>query len=414
MALPLAGLRILDLTQALAGPFATMILADLGADVVKVESSAGDVTRTSPPHYVDDVSVYFLANNRNKRGIVIDLKHPDGLAVFYELVGRVDVVVYNFAPGVADRLKIDHASLERVNPRIVTCDMTGFGRRGPEADRRAVDLIVQAMAGGMSITGEPGRPPVRAGVPTADLSTGLYAVIGILAACAAREKTGRGMRVATSLFHAQLSLLNYVAAYFLRSGDVPAPVGSGHPGTVPSQVFETVDGYVAVDAGFDKHFEALCDAIGRPELARDPKFDVRRQRNLHRGELIPMLAEAMRARPTREWLAELDARGIPCGPVNDVGAAVRSPQAAAYGAVREIPFGGETVEALATPLWFDDAPPPPATAPPTLGQHTADVLRDLLGYGPERVAALAAAGAIHVREPGSAATAPRERRPIAP
>jgi crotonobetainyl-CoA:carnitine CoA-transferase CaiB-like acyl-CoA transferase len=385
---PLAGIRILDLTQALAGPFATMILADMGAEVVKIEPPTGDLTRSTPPHKVADTSLYFVTNNRNKKGVVLDLKQPQALQAFYAMCGKADVVIYNFSEGVVDRLRIDPGTLRALNPRLIVCNMTGYGRRGPDAKRKAVDPIIQSLAGAVSITGLPGSEPVRAGVPSADLSTGLYAAIGVLGALAARARTGQGGSVEASLFHSQLSLLNYVATYCAWSGEIPQPVGSGHPGTVPSQVFPTRDGWVTIDAGFDRHFVTLCEVLGRPDLPQDARFANRAARAKHRHELLPTIVELVRQRTTDEWVATLDRAGIPCGKVNNVKEALESPQSVEYRAVRETEYGGVPVKVLATPLWFDDQVEHPVRPAPRLGEHTAAVLREWLGYDDARIAAL--------------------------
>ena len=377
---PLAGIRVLDLTQALAGPFATMILGDLGAEVIKVEPPSGDLTRNTPPHMVEGTSLYFITNNRNKRGVVLDLKDSAGLKALHDLARVCDVVIYNFSEGVADRLKIDADTLLAVNPDLVICNITGYGRRGPDAKRKAVDPIIQSLAGAVSITGLPGSEPVRAGVATGDLSTGLYAVIGVLAGLAQRSRTGRGTSVETSLFHSQLSLLNYVASYCAWSGEVPGPVGSGHPGTVPSQVFRTSDGWVTIDAGFDRHFRTLCDVLQRPELANDPRFATRLSRAKHRQDLLPTLIADIARRSTEQWIRTLDQAGIPCGKVNNVAEALESPQAVEYRAVRETSYRGRQVSVLATPLWFDGSVEHPVRSPPELGEDTAVILRELLGY----------------------------------
>ncbi|MCC7426457.1 MAG: CoA transferase [Alphaproteobacteria bacterium] len=382
---PLAGIRILDLTQALAGPFASMILGDLGAEVIKVEAAGGDLTRTSPPHYVDGTSVYFLTNNRNKQGIVLDLKSDAGRAALHDLARISDVIVYNFSAGVVERLKIDPDTLRAINPRAVVCNMTGYGRHGPQFGRRAVDLIVQSLAGAMSITGEPGGKPVRAGVPTADLATGLYAVIGILAALQARNARGTGALVETSLFHSQLSLLNYVATYAMFAGKSPGPVGSGHPGTVPSQAFQTADGWITIDAGFNHHFEALCHVAGRDDLAADARFKDRPSRNLHRDSLIPELQAALLTKPSAAWLAALDEAKVPAGPVNSVLDALDDVQAREYGAVREVTFAGKPVKVPTTPIWFDGQVGHPMRSPPALGQDSASVLGRLLGYDESQI-----------------------------
>lgn len=395
---PLRNVRVLDLTQALAGPFATMILGDLGADVIKVEAPKGDLTRMTPPYYAGDTSLYFIANNRNKRSVVLDLKQEAHLEAFYALTAKADVVFSNFSTGVVERLRIDHDTLARINPALITCNITGYGRRGPKAHRRAVDVIVQSIAGAMSITGEPGGRPVRAGVPSGDLSAGLYAVIGILAALHARRETGRGMRVDGSLFHSQLSLLNYMATYAIASGRSPEKVGSGHPGTVPSQVFETADGWITIDAGFNQHFREFCALMGFPELADDPRFKERPARALNREPLLARISAEVRKYTTAALLEMLDSRGIPCGPVNDVLSAVADPQSVEYQSVRTVAFAGTEVPVLATPIWFGDATLHPLNPPPRLGEHTEQVLRDVAGLPKDRIAAVVGASTQRTQE----------------
>jgi crotonobetainyl-CoA:carnitine CoA-transferase CaiB-like acyl-CoA transferase len=390
---PLAGVRILDLTQALAGPFATMILADMGAEVIKIEPPSGDLTRNTPPHMVKDTSLYFVTNNRNKQGVVLDLKLPAALEAFYDLCRVSDVVIYNFSEGVADRLKIDADTLRGINPSLVVCNMTGYGRRGPDARRKAVDPIIQSLAGAVSITGLPGSEPVRAGIATADLSTGLYAAIGVLGALHARQRTGQGSGVEASLFHSQLSLLNYVGTYCAWSGEVPGPVGSGHPGTVPSQVFRTSDGWITIDAGFDRHFRTLCDVLERPDLAQDERFINRLGRARNRQELLPSIIELIEKRTTDQWIEILDGAGIPCGKVNNVKEALESAQSREYRSVRETSYQGVPVKVLATPLWFDGEVEHPVRSPPALGEHTETVLRELLGYDERAIRAVASEGA---------------------
>lgn len=391
---PLKDVKVLDLTQALAGPFATMLLGDMGADVVKVESPAGDPTRTTPPYYCDGTSVYFLSINRNKRSVVIDLKNPAGLSVFYDLVKVSDVVVYNFRPGVVERLRIDHATLSAVSPRVITCNVTGFGVKGPESGRRAVDVVVQAVGGGMSITGEESGPPTRAGVPTADLGAGLFSAIGMLAALHRRDKTSQGVEVETSLFHSQLALLSYVASYYLHSGDIPKRMGSGHMGTVPSRVYRTADGHVAMEAGFNEHFRKLCQAIGKPDLSADPRFVDRQARHLHRNVLNAILEEEFARKPTREWVHILDEHSVACGAVNSVAEALESSQSTAYSMIQEVQFGTNSLGTLRMPVWFDRAEAHSLKPPPRLGEHTIEVLQEKVSYDVNRIRMLFECGAL--------------------
>lgn len=350
---PLAGLRILDLTQALSGPFATMIFSDLGAEVVKIESPKGDLTRTTPPFFAGDTSVYFIMNNRSKKSVVLDLKSETGRADFYELVRDADVVINNFSPGVTERLGIEYARLKQLNPGLVYCSITGYGAMAGQEGKRAVDPVIQAAAGGMSITGFDDRPPARAGVPTADLGAGLYAAIGVLAALQRRAITGQGGEVETSLFHAQLSLLNYVATNATEAGAAPGPVGSGHAGTVPSQAFRTSDGWVAIDAGFDRHFVSFVNAIGLPELAADERYATRPLRSEHRATLLPPIEERLLTDTAQAWSEKLGALGIPCSPVNDVLRALELGADPKQPMVDSVEFDGHPVTVLNTPIWVD-------------------------------------------------------------
>lgn len=383
--LPLAGLRIIDVTQALAGPFASMILGDMGAEVIKIERPTGDPTRDTPPHYINDESLYFLANNRNKRSIGIDLKNEAGREVFYDLVRHGDAVFYNYSPGVADRLGMDHDRLIAVNPRIVTCSVTGFGERGAHAKKPLVDVVAQSLTGAMSVTGEDGRPPVRAGFATADLCAGLYSAIGILSALLARGSTGHGMKVETSLFHAQLSLLNYHAAFSRYTGFPAKRLGSAHAGHAVHGAFKTKDGWITIEASFNKHFHGVCRAIGREDLSENPKFEDDRTRNIHRTELLPILESEFIQRTTADLYAALDTEGVPVGPVNNMLDALKHPQAIEYDAVRPLECGDSKVDVLTTPLWFDGEHKHPMNYPPIIGADTVDLLTSLLGYPGEKV-----------------------------
>lgn len=400
--LPLKGVRIIDVTQALAGPFAAMILGDLGAEIIKVERPTGDPTRGTPPHYVDGESLYFLANNRNKRSIGINLKSKRGREVFYDLVRHGDAVFYNYSPGVAARLGMDHDSLEKINPRVITCSITGFGERGSRAKRPLVDVVAQSLTGAMSVTGEEGRPPVRAGFATADLCTGLYGAIGILSALAGRQTTGKGMKVETSLFHAQLSLLNYHAA-FSRFTGVPAKrLGSAHAGHAVHGAFKTQDGWITIEAAFNKHFHGVCRVIGMPEMIDDPKYVDDRTRNLHRTELLPILEQAFLRRKTADLYEALDKEGVPVGPVNNMLEAVEHPQAVEYGAIRPLSFENSKVDVLTTPLWFNGVHEHPMKSPPVMGADTVDILRNMLSYDAATVDRLLAEGAVFDRKAAKA------------
>ncbi|POX47209.1 CaiB/BaiF CoA-transferase family protein [Streptomyces sp. Ru72] len=391
----LAGIRVLDLSRILSGPVATMVLADLGADVVKVEDTKdGDDTRQWAPPYQGDESAYFLAANRNKRGISVDLKTDGGRALVLRLADRADVVVENFRPGTADRLGLGYRHLSARNPRLVYASISGYGQTGPWASRPGYDAIAQAQSGMMSITGEAGGPPLRPGVATADIGAGMWATIGILAALYARESTGRGQHLDVSLLDGQLAWLTYVAGGWFATGRSPGPHGSAHPTIVPYQALPTADGHLMIAAGNDKLFQRLTEALGVPELAADPRFAGNPDRVRHRDELIPLLEAALARHGSTEWAALLDAAGVPCAPIATVAEALSSPQAKARGMVVELDH--PTVGRLSTvgsPLRLGHTPARIRSAPPLLGQHTDEVLAEA-GYTPEEIADLHAAGAV--------------------
>lgn len=392
----LEGIRVLDLTRMLAGPFGSMILADLGADVIKIESPGeGDLTRYFPPYFHKGTSAYFLSINRNKKSVVIDLKNEAGLEVFYDLARLSDVVFDNYRPGVLERLKIDHEALKAVNPRIISCSLTGFGSTGPYRDLPAYDLTIQAMGGGMSLTGEPGMPPVRSGIPIGDLAGGLYAAQAIMAALLERERKGKGRQVEVALLDCQAALLTYQAAYYLLSGEVPGPQGTAHLSIVPYQAFKTRDIYIFIACSQDNFFQALCRAIGRPEWIEDPRFRTNADRQANRQALIPMLEEIFASKGGEEWIKLLWEHGVPSGPVNTLDRLFSDPQILSRDMVVSIEDGsGGEVRLQGNPVKFPEEAPAPDIMPPALGEHTEQVLRETLGYGEERIAALRTSGAL--------------------
>ena len=306
----LADIRVLELGQVLAAPYAGMILGDLGADVIKVESPrGGDSARRTPPHFYRGESIYFMALNRNKRSVVIDLTVEEGRRVFYDLVAKSDVVIDNMRPGVLEQLEVDYPTLVKYNPRIISCSINGYGSETSDRFKPSFDLMVQARGGGMSLTGIPGEPPLRMGVSIADHVAGIYAVTGTLAALHERAKTGKGRRIEVPLFSTMLSLLSYEAALHLYSGEVPGPVGSGHRALMPYNAVATADGYIVIDAHLPKFWSALCAALQIETIENDPRFETLDVRNRNRDELLPILNGIFSTKTSREWLAILEGKG---------------------------------------------------------------------------------------------------------
>jgi crotonobetainyl-CoA:carnitine CoA-transferase CaiB-like acyl-CoA transferase len=398
---PLAGIRVVDLSTVLAGPYATMVLADLGADVVKVEPPDGDATRGWGPPWVGDPSAgtrtaaYYLAVNRNKRSVRLDLKADGGADVLRRLLAGADVLVENFRPGSLDRLGFDETTLESINPKLIHLAISGYGTTGPAADRPGYDFVIQAVGGLMSITGDAdeddGRP-MKVGVAISDVVTGLYATIGILAALLAREDTGQ--RVDVSLLGSTLAILVNQAQNAFVSGRSPGRRGNAHPNIVPYETFATADGELALAVGSERQWPRLCVALGLPDLAADRRFATNGDRVERRAELRPILAARFAERPTADWATALDAAEIPWGAVADVATAFASPEAAALGMTVEVEhpaFGA--LRQVGIPLRFGATPGAIRTPPPLLGEHTDDVLREV-GYDAETVAALRAAGVV--------------------
>jgi crotonobetainyl-CoA:carnitine CoA-transferase CaiB-like acyl-CoA transferase len=381
---PLAGVRVVDLSRVLAGPYATMLLADLGADVVKVERPGeGDETRGWGPPYSGDVAAYFLAVNRSKRSVALDLKQPEGRALALDLCTSADVVIENFRPGTAARLGLDAAAVHARNSRVVYCSITGFGEREPR-DRPGYDFIVQGESGLMAITGEPEEPPTKVGVALVDVVTGLHAAIAILAALRRRDLGGSGERIGISLLGSALAALVNVAQNALVSGEEPQRYGNAHPSIVPYEVFATADGWITVAAANDGLYRRLCDALERPELAADQRFATNAARVRNREELLPLLRDAFLRRPSDDWVAALGAAGVPVGKIRGVLEALRAAAPATVQVTH--PSVGE-LELVAPPFAFESAGLRSAEPPPLLGQHTREVLTEL-GIDEERLAGL--------------------------
>jgi formyl-CoA transferase len=393
----LSHLRVLDLTRVLAGPWCTQLLADLGADVIKVERpGSGDDTRGWGPPYLKDAAgndtseaAYYLAANRNKRSVTIDLASADGQALVRKLALQSDIVVENYKAGQLAKYGLDYASLAAADPRVVYCSITGFGVYGPHKDRAGYDFIIQAMAGFMSITGErddAGGGPQKAGVAISDLMTGMYATVAILAALAHREKSGVGQHIDMALFDTMLGMLANMNMNYLTSGVAPGRAGNAHPNIVPYQVFEAADGHIVIAVGNDAQFARFCQLGGRPELAQNARYTRNADRVRHRADLIAALEPMVRAHSKAFWVESLEAAGVPCGPINDLAQAFSDPQVAARDLRIELPHPlAGTLHMAANPIKMSATPPVYRRPPPTLGEHTDEVLSTLAGVGADEL-----------------------------
>lgn len=403
----LSHIRVLDLTRVLAGPWCAQTLADFGADVIKVERpGAGDDTRHWGPPYLKDAdgadtaeAAYYLAANRNKRSVTVDIATPEGQQIVRELAAQSDVVLENYKVGQLKKYGLDYESLRAVKPDLVYCSVTGFGQTGPYAHRAGYDFIVQGIGGFMSITGErdgePGGGPQKAGVAIADLATGLYSTIAVLAALTHRDRTGEGQYIDMALLDVQVALLANMNTNFLASGKPPVRWGNAHPNIVPYQTFQTSDGWIIVAVGNDGQFRKFVEAGGRPELADDERFATNPSRVRHRDTLVPILAEMVKARDKADWIDVLEAAGVPCGPINDLDEVFDNEQVVARGMQVSLPHpSGANAKLVRNPIRMSATPPDARTAPPLLGAQTDDVLRDMLGYDDAKIARLRAKQAI--------------------
>jgi CoA:oxalate CoA-transferase len=390
MSLPLEGVRVLDLTHVMAGPFCTQVLGDLGAEVIKIERPGeGDPTRWMPPHTIKDQSLYFMALNRNKKSLTLNLKAPEGKDIFYELTRKADVVMNNFTPGTMERMGLGYDDLKKINPRIVWASVTGYGQTGPYRERPSYDIIVQAMGGAMSYTGEPGRPPVRSGIPIGDLGGAVFAVIGILAALVSRSVTGEGRMVDISMLDVQIALHTYRAKYYFATGEVPEPVGTGHVSNVPLRAYRTRDSALVIEAYIDHFFRNLCINMDNEQLADDPRFKTRTARLKNREELDRILEEGFAKKTTDEWLALFLKNEVPGGPINTMDKAFSDPQVLSRNMIVEIdsPHSGRMKD-VGSPVKLSGVGQPRYVYPPSLGEHTDEVLKNLLGYPADKIALL--------------------------
>jgi len=392
---PLAGMRVLELAQIMAGPTAGMMLADMGADVIKVEKlPGGDDARGYQEPRVNGVSAPFLILNRNKRGIAVNLKHPKGREVLLRLVKDADVLTENYRIGTLEKLGLGYDVLARVNPGLIYCAVSGYGRTGPYADKGGFDLIAQGFAGLMSITGEPGGPPAKTGNSVADINAGILAVVGICAAYAHKLKTGRGQVVDTSLMEAALQQTYWHAAIFFATGESPGPTGSAHVLTAPYQAFRAKDGWINIGGANQANWERIAEVLGHPEWRDDPRFRTNSDRMRNLDALVAAMNAVLATRTRAEWIALFDAAGVPVGPVNSIGEALAHPQTQARGMVVDLvhPQAGPT-KALGCPLHFSETPTSIDRPAPLLGEHTREVLREY-GYSDAEIDALASEGAI--------------------
>ncbi|MDQ0588562.1 CaiB/BaiF CoA transferase family protein [Variovorax paradoxus] len=405
----LDGIKVLDLSRVLAGPWCTQILADLGADVIKIERpGVGDDTRTWGPPFIKDANgndsdqaSYFTACNRNKRSVTVDMAAPDGQALLKQMAAQADIVVENFKTGGLKQYGLDQETLRAANPRLVYCSVTGFGHDGPYAERAGYDLMIQAMTGMMSITGRPddvpGGGPLRVGVALTDLFTGVYASTAILAALQVRDRTGEGQHIDMALLDVGMAILANQASAFLNTGHAPQRQGNTHPSLAPYQDFPTLDGSMLLAIGNNGQFARFCEAAGHAEWSADARFASNTLRVKHRGVLIPMMEELTRTRSTADWVALLEDKAVPCGPINDIAQAFDDAQVKSRGLAVTLPRdagdGIASITGVASPLRLTATPPVLRHAPPALGQHTREVLAEF-GIDGARFDALRAAGVV--------------------
>ncbi len=393
----LDGVLVIDLTRVLAGPYCTMMLGDLGAEVIKIEEpKRGDDTRGwGPPFTSGGESAYFLAANRNKRSLTLNLKDPQGLELLRQLTSSADVLVENFRAGTMEGWGLDYDALQKLRPGLIVCSITGFGQDGPYRDRPGYDFMVQAMGGFMSVTGPEDGMPYRAGIAIADLAAGMFAASAILAALFARERSGAGQRVDISLLDSQVAMLSYVASNYLVSGERPRRYGNGHPNIVPYQAFAASDGFFAFAAGNDGQWKRFCQSVGKGEWAEDPRFATNGDRVQNREPLVALLNELFSGRPAADWMELCESIGVPAAPINAVDQVFEDPQVVARGMRQEAAHASEgRVPLVGSPLCIPTAPVRLRRAPPTLGQHTDEILMEMLSCTHEQVAGWREAGVV--------------------
>jgi formyl-CoA transferase/CoA:oxalate CoA-transferase len=393
---PLKGIRVLDLSRVLAGPYCSMILGDLGAEIIKVEiPGRGDDTRGYPPFHEGE-SAYFMSINRNKKSITLNLKEPEAREIVYSLIDQCDVVIENFRPGVTSRLGVDYETLKEINPNVIYASISSFGQTGPYAQLPGYDLIIQGMGGLMGITGEEDRAPVKIGVAITDIGAGMWATIAILAALKSRMGNGTGQYIDVSMMDGSVAWMTYMAGSYFATGRLPQKLGSAHSSIVPYQAFNTKNGrFVLIAAGNDRLFKTLCEGMGLEEVAEDPRFETNRERVENRDELIPLLQGEFMKRTRDEWIALLRPLGFPCGPVYDMAEIFSDPQVLHRDMLVEMEHTkiGE-IKQIGSAMNFSEAPCQLKYPPPLLGEHTEEILKELLGYSSEKIEGLKEKGAI--------------------
>lgn len=392
----LEGIRVIDMTTFMSGPFATMVLGDLGAEIIKIEQTgSGDASRQIPPYFHEGESLYYISLNRNKKSVTLNLNTDKGKEILYGLVEKADVFFDNFRPGVSAKLGVNYEQLKEINPKIICCSITAFGPDGPYGKRPAYDLTIQAMSGAMSMTGEKeGRRPLRLGVPMGDLASSMWTLVGILAALHHREKTGKGQFLDVSLLDSLAAFITYPALYYSYAGEVAKPLGSGHQAVVPFDVYQTKDYYIAISCGNEKFWQLLCDALELEELKSDPRFNKLGDRLKHKKELNAILNDVFAGKSNDEWLAILDKGGVPCGPVNTIDKVFEDPAIQQRGMIISVDHSGAPLRFFGNPIKMSSTPITEYRTPPRLGADNQNVLSEYLGFSADDVTQLKEEGII--------------------